>query len=72
MTYLIDAWLERETPYLRVIHRTTGKSVLTWQGQRLQEKLQAGDICVEDLAQPPSQELIKELFLLDCLTPQPQ
>ncbi|WP_286237335.1 PA4570 family protein [Neptuniibacter halophilus] len=67
MTYLIDAWLERQNPYLRIIHRPTGVPVVNWQGETLHKKLQNGAICVEDLAQPPSQELVRELFLLDCL-----
>ncbi len=27
MTYLIDAWLDRPHPYLRILHRETGKFV---------------------------------------------
>jgi hypothetical protein len=25
MTYLIDAWLDRPHPYLRILHRETGE-----------------------------------------------
>ncbi|MEB3903100.1 hypothetical protein ODI84_23375, partial [Pseudomonas putida] len=25
MTYLIDAWLDRPHPYLRILHRDTGE-----------------------------------------------
>ncbi|EAR61092.1 hypothetical protein [Neptuniibacter caesariensis] len=67
MTYTIDAWFERENPYLKVIHRKTGISVLNWQGETLKRKILNGAINVEDFNQPPSQELVKELFLLDCL-----
>lgn len=67
MTYLIDAWFERENPYLKVIHKNTGNQIISWQGETLKKRLQAGEICVEDFENSPSQELVKELFLLDCL-----
>ncbi|MDO6514194.1 MULTISPECIES: hypothetical protein [Neptuniibacter] len=67
MTYVIDAWFERSNPYLRVIHRSTGIPIVHWQGSSLMRKLENGSICVEDFAESPSQELVKELFLLDCL-----
>ncbi|MCP4594980.1 hypothetical protein [Neptuniibacter sp.] len=67
MTFLIDAWLERSNPYLKVIHRSTGVPVVSWHGETLLKKFQSGSICAEDFEETPSQELIKELFLLDCL-----
>ncbi len=67
MTYMIDAWFERNNPYLRVIHRSTGVPIVNWQGDALNRRLQNGAICVEDFEESPSQELVKELFLLDCL-----
>lgn len=67
MTYMIDAWFERSNPYLRVIHRSTGIPLVNWHGDKLLNKLQNGAICVEDFKETPSQELVKELFLLDCL-----
>ncbi|PIE24021.1 MAG: hypothetical protein CSA60_03850 [Neptuniibacter caesariensis] len=67
MTYLIDAWFEREDPYLKVIHRKTGISVLSWRGETLLKKLSSGSLNTDDFNQPPSQELVKELFLLDCI-----
>jgi len=67
VTYLIDAWLERENPYLKVIHKTTGTPILSWHGDTLKKRFQNGEICVEDFEDTPSQELVKELFLLDCL-----
>ena len=27
MTYLIDAWLDRPHPYLRILHRETGERI---------------------------------------------
>jgi len=67
MTYMIDAWFERNNPYLKVIHRSTGISVVNWQGDTLTNKLQSGAICVDDFEGTPSQDLVKEIFLLDCL-----
>ncbi len=34
MTYLIDAWLDRPHPYLRILHRETGKSAQSWKKTR--------------------------------------
>lgn len=67
MTYQIDAWLERTNPYLKVLNRKTGKPVLHWQGEQLRQKLDDGTLAVEDLSAPISQELVKDLFLQDCL-----
>jgi hypothetical protein len=67
MTYVIDAWFERSNPYLRVTHRATGIPIVHWQGNALRKQLENGTICVEDFSDTPSQELVKELFLLDCL-----
>lgn len=67
MSFLIDAWLERDNPYLKVVHKQTGKAVLNWQGEMLNKQLASGSICVSDLASEPSPDLIKELFILDCI-----
>ena len=67
MSFLIDAWLERDNPYLRVVHKQTGKAVLDWRGDILTKQLNSGSICIDDFSAQPSQELIKELFVLDCV-----
>ena len=67
MSFLIDAWLERDNPYLKVVHKQTGKAVLNWQGEMLTKQLASGSISVSDFASEPSHDLIKELFILDCI-----
>ncbi len=69
MSYLIDAWLERPDPYLRVTHRHTGVSVIEWRDQRVRALLERGVICPSELQQCSccSKEMVQELFLLACL-----
>jgi len=71
MTYQIDAWLERQDPYIRVTDKTTGVPVISWNSTRLRGLLERGAICPEDFQCAPDnqQELVKDLFLLACLEP---
>ncbi|MBY4678604.1 PA4570 family protein [Marinobacterium arenosum] len=71
MTYQIDAWLERQDPYLRVTDKTTGIPVIDWNAKRLHGLLERGAICPDDFTASDvnQQELVKELFLLSCLEP---
>jgi hypothetical protein len=69
MSYIIDAWLERPDPCLRITHCHTGIRVLEWRNERLHTLLEQGVICAHDLQQPQcsTKELVQELFLLACL-----
>ncbi|MCV6590573.1 MAG: hypothetical protein OIF57_16335 [Marinobacterium sp.] len=68
MTYQIDAWLERQDPYIRVTDRNTGIQVINWSSTRLKGLLERGAICPEDFQSSDNQqELVKDLFLLACL-----
>lgn len=71
MTYQIDAWLERQDPYIRVTDKNTGVQVINWSSQRLKGLLERGAICPDDFCSPSAnqQELVKDLFLLACLEP---
>lgn len=71
MTYQIDAWLERQDPYLRVTDKVTGVPVIDWNSQRLKSLLDRGAICTEDFynTEKNQQELVKDLFLISCLEP---
>ncbi len=52
MTYLIDAWLDRRTPYLRILNRETGKVCAELDETALEElKDLASWICT---ASPPA------------------
>ena len=61
MTYLIDAWLDRPQPYLRILNRETGTVCVTLEEQALEELRELGDL---DLASLSSSEplVIKELL----------
>ena len=37
MTYLIDAWLDRPQPYLRILDRSTGAVCISLEGDALDE-----------------------------------
>jgi hypothetical protein len=69
MSYIIDAWLERPDPYLRITHRHTGIRVIEWRNEKVATLLEQGVICPQDLQQSQccSKELVQELFLLACL-----
>jgi len=71
MTYQIDAWLERQDPYIRVTDKHTGIQVINWNSKRLKGLLERGAICPEDFQDTSAnqQELVKDLFLLACLEP---
>ena len=40
MTYLIDAWLDRPQPYLRILDRNTGAVCVSLEGDALEVPLQ--------------------------------
>ena len=70
MTYLIDAWLDRPQPYLRILHRETGKVCLRLEEQALDELRELGDLDMASLNsnEPPVlKELLRNLFLF-CFT----
>lgn len=71
MTYQIDAWLERQDPYIRVTDKSTGVPVINWSSNRLRGLLERGAICPDDFCsnEENQQELVKDLFLLACLEP---
>lgn len=43
MTYLIDAWLDRPHPYLRILHRETGEVCAVLEEEALDELRDQGD-----------------------------
>ncbi|WP_028240884.1 PA4570 family protein [Stutzerimonas azotifigens] len=44
MTYLIDAWLDRPHPYLRILNRQTGAVCVTLDETALEELRNQGDL----------------------------
>ena len=66
MTYLIDAWLDRAHPYLRILHRETGEVCAVLEEEALSELQDQGDLdfnglsCSEPLV---LKELVRNLFL---------
>jgi hypothetical protein len=66
MTYLIDAWLDRPHPYLRILHRETGEVCAVLGEEALDELRDQGDLDVTGLSssEPGVQkELVRNLFL---------
>ncbi|MGV8919227.1 MAG: hypothetical protein ACOH2R_15735 [Pseudomonas sp.] len=66
MTYLIDAWLDRPHPYLRIIHRETGAVCAVLGEEALDELRDQGDLDVTGLSssEPGVQkEMVRTLFL---------
>ena len=66
MTYLIDAWLDRPQPCLRILHRETGEVCAVLEEQALEELRDQGDLDVNDLTSSEPvvlKELVRNLFL---------
>ena len=70
MTYIVNAWLERDEPQLLVTDRRTGKVVMEWSAERLKSLFASGELCLADLQAEDLQlqETVKELFLLSYRT----
>ena len=49
MTYLIDAWLDRPHPYLRILHRETGEVCAVLEEEALDELRDLGDLDMSGL-----------------------
>lgn len=66
MTYLIDAWLDRPQPYLRILDRETGQVCAVLEEEALDELRDQGDLDVSSLSssEPGIQkEMVRNLFL---------
>ncbi|WP_322981350.1 hypothetical protein [Pseudomonas sp. C11] len=66
MTYLIDAWLDRPHPYLRILNRQTGEVCAVLEEDALDELRDQGDLDLHELSSSePSvlKELVRSLFL---------
>ena len=66
MTYLIDAWLDRPHPYLRILNRETGTVCVTLEEQPLEELRELGDLDLASLNSSEPlvlKELLRNLFL---------
>ncbi|MGH8353140.1 MAG: PA4570 family protein [Pseudomonas sp.] len=66
MTYLIDAWLDRPHPYLRILHRETGVVCAVLEEEALDELREQGDLDLAGLNSSEPlvlKELVRSLFL---------
>ncbi|UTW06674.1 PA4570 family protein [Pseudomonas benzenivorans] len=66
MTYLIDAWLDRPQPYLRIVNRQPGETCALLDEDALQELRDLGDLDLQELScnEPlVLKELVRSLFL---------
>ena len=66
MTYLIDAWLDRPQPYLRILDRSTGAVCVSLEGEALDELRDQGDLDLHELGTSEPgvlKELVRNLFL---------
>ena len=66
MTYLIDAWLDRPQPYLRILHRETGEVCAVLEAEALDELRNQGDLDLHELnSNEPLvlKEVVRSLFL---------
>lgn len=66
MTYLIDAWLERPQPSLRVLNRDSGEVCMELGASELQQLQEQGDLDLSCLSTSEPQgikEMLRTLFL---------
>ncbi len=66
MTYLIDAWLERPQPYLRILNRKTGEVCAVLHENALSELQEQGELSLQELSSAEPEvlkELVRKLFL---------
>lgn len=66
MTYLIDAWLDRPHPCLRILNRETGEVCAVLQEEALRELQDQGELNLQALSSNEPQvlkELVRDLFL---------
>ena len=66
MTYLIDAWLDRPHPYLRILNRNTGEVCALLQEEALDELRDQGDLDLHELNSSEPlvlKEWVRNLFL---------
>ncbi|MDF3931100.1 PA4570 family protein [Pseudomonas citronellolis] len=66
MTYMIDAWLDRPHPYLRILNRDTGEVCALLQDDALDELREQGGLDLHELGTSEPQvlkELVRNLFL---------
>ncbi len=66
MTYLIDAWLDRPYPYLRILNRETGAVCAVLEQEAIDELREQGDLDLASLSSnEPAvlKEQVRSLFL---------
>lgn len=66
MTYMIDAWLDRPHPYLRILNRDTGEVCALLEDDALDELREQGGLDLHELGTSEPQvikELVRSLFL---------
>lgn len=66
MTYMIDAWLDRPQPYLRILNRATGEVCAVLEEEALDELRDQGDLDLHELNSSEPlvlKELVRNLFL---------
>ncbi|MCJ1884795.1 hypothetical protein LNN38_08045 [Pseudomonas sp. LA21] len=66
MTYMIDAWLDRPHPYLRILHRDTGEVCAVLEEDALEELREQGGLELSELSTSEPgvlKELVRNLFL---------
>ncbi|KAF1056581.1 MAG: hypothetical protein GAK44_00191 [Pseudomonas delhiensis] len=66
MTYMIDAWLDRPHPYLRILNRSTGEVCAVLEEDAIDELREQGALDLHELGSSEPQvhkELVRSLFL---------
>lgn len=65
MTYMVNAWLERDDPQLTVTDKHSGRVLIDLDANRVRDLLDSGEFSVKDFLAPGAelQQTVRDLFL---------
>lgn len=69
MSFSINAWIDRISPFISILNAETGEEVVRFDGEVLESHVERGNIYMSDFYNPNSRErqiLIMDLLLLRC------
>ena len=66
MNYIVNAWLERDEPQLKVTSNLTGQVLIDWRGEKVRQLIDNGELDVAELSSPTQEllETVKEILLI--------
>lgn len=69
MIFSINAWIDRNNPFISILNLETEQEVARFDGEDLKVHIEKGNICISDFCEPDThkqQLLVMDLLLLRC------